>query len=139
MVHNEFAKLLARRPSALKRLKELENAANNGMDLPAVWIKRSGQGRQSTFPPYQHLRLHHSKLDPNKGGDPLLVLQEVAPGELVSVALADHANYASSDPDVCDRWLWEHRNSLDWTVTEEASAYYDSLSSRFGGDGPKFR
>lgn len=122
--------------SAINRLRELVRLVDTGQAVPKTFLKPSGHGRQGRYEGYVTLGLWHAKLDGTgrNHGDPLLVLQRAANGDLVSVDLANHDEYARLEEDVCRAWLWARRDNIDWDVSPGARALFQSLTNEF--DGP---
>ncbi|WP_411902757.1 hypothetical protein [Methylorubrum thiocyanatum] len=137
-VPNHIRTALKGKQSALKTLAKLERTVADGQTPPARLLKASGSGSAGDFEPYMTLGLHHAKLDfsGQNGGDPYLVFQEVSPGKLVALALTDHRSYASTDHARCRGWLWEHRDAIDWDVSDEAAAVFEALMTEFGSASP---
>lgn len=112
----EIWRRLASHDGHSKALAQFVKCCQND-EIPPRIYKPSGIARDgSRFEPYLRLRRHHHHLGRN--GDPLLVTQhiEADPPEIVSVALATHANHLSGD-----RWLWlqVHMERIDWTSCED--------------------
>lgn len=137
-VGRDIERTLQRNGSALKALGDLRAMVAVGNTPPPARLKRSGSGRRGVFQPYVDLGLWHAKLDySGRGhGDPLLVFQEDAAGNLHAVAVTRHELFTSVDHATCRSWLWNNRGCIEWQRSPACQAILKDLEAEFDRPRP---